>query len=578
MCCVLSKHIITMDKVIAFALSVVWSGGPGSRVTSVLSRTPLQTNLAAREECRSWSRGVDALFGIELHAGFVDAACVCPSGTVMDPLHKRCAPASTDGRSEQTALLINCTGDTTAWPVPPHLGTLTRRSTLDYCVSYNDLCGPRGVYDAATHKCVCIDANDDATYRCLTPLKRPENDVFARVLEDSHMACDVGETRAWDPDNHYAAVCLCDDGMCRDSHGHCTACTPRASTTKVHNAVVVHVALSTPWVVETMFIDHATGRAVFQAGPPNGRMRVWALVDHIPTDSLDVVAPSRLVAVCLEGGTPRGLLSHACVSDHAVLAKRAAAALSDGDSPVCGSHGFYVSPGPISDTGHCECEQGWHGPDCTLDEATCARDRCHARGRCTRVQIGCVCDPGRVGDCSEQPVCLNGGSVSVNGTCQCPSDWRGPLCEYTRCGRAGYWANDACVCHGHARVGIDGTCSAHDCGPNGRLDSTYRCKCDGGYYWHYPHGPCVRNVPKTHEPAQPLSLYSNDETPTNTGPTGPVRYSSSVSSLAWAIVVVPAVVVVTVVVFMAPCLVNYQGFFKYGSNAYNYAITAPVKG
>lgn len=96
---------------------------------------------------------------------------------------------------------------------------------------------------------------------------------------------------------------------------------------------------------------------------------------------------------------------------------------------------------PEKNSSVCICENGWGGPDCTLDIDECSSSPCN-RGTCVNTAGGftCECEPGSTGqlcdlllDCTTQ-VCENGGTCEMVGggegnKCSCPPNFTGALCE-----------------------------------------------------------------------------------------------------------------------------------------------------
>eukprot|EP01118_Nematostelium_gracile_P014204 TRINITY_DN548_c0_g1_i1.p1 TRINITY_DN548_c0_g1~~TRINITY_DN548_c0_g1_i1.p1 ORF type:complete len:406 (-),score=41.73 TRINITY_DN548_c0_g1_i1:125-1342(-) len=129
----------------------------------------------------------------------------------------------------------------------------------------------------------------------------------------------------------------------------------------------------------------------------------------------------------------------------------------------------------ICDTpGHCKCDVGWRGFDCSINLPCNSSVSCAAGGPCACLHGGtctdtnvCSCTPGYASDYCEVAVCEGGcgqGTCVSPGVCSCNPGYNGTRCEKPIC-------DPPC---------IHGPCS-----------SPYTCDCQGTGFSHCPGAPLV---------------------------------------------------------------------------------------
>lgn len=93
----------------------------------------------------------------------------------------------------------------------------------------------------------------------------------------------------------------------------------------------------------------------------------------------------------------------------------------------------------------CSCRAGFTGQRCEININDCSSNPCSNGGTCLDGvnDYTCSCAPGYTGQncelssapCSSQNLCLNGGSCTSipdgPSVCLCPSNFKGPVCEYS---------------------------------------------------------------------------------------------------------------------------------------------------
>ena len=135
----------------------------------------------------------------------------------------------------------------------------------------------------------------------------------------------------------------------------------------------------------------------------------------------------------------------------------------------------------------CICNEGWYGPDCSMNAQECREQRCTGSGDCQDQFQGCKCDAWRSGyNCKIWKCAPNLNDPlkphvynPVKRACNCSASYVGFFCEFKKCGPHSHvdMKTSQCVCHGVMRYGPDGKCSKNICQPFGTYDAKDKDKC-----------------------------------------------------------------------------------------------------